>query len=92
MNAHDTLDSVVWCYEIQINLVLGTLEIVPLMCALIESGSLNWPWFIKIFDQFVTHMCKFIGQIWPNTHYDVIDKNNNIRVAFNIVAASLAAR
>ena len=29
---------------------------------LIKSESLNWPWSTKILGQFVTHMCKFIGQ------------------------------
>jgi hypothetical protein len=60
--------------------VIGKLDIFPLMCALIKSGSLNWPWSTKILGHFVTHMPKnwlSYWKVWLQTHFDITDKNNN---------------
>jgi hypothetical protein len=50
--------------------VIGKLDIFPLMCALIKSGSLNWPWSTKILGHFVTHMPKnYIKEIcYPSSN------------------------
>jgi hypothetical protein len=55
--------------------ILSTNWTFCLWCVpLIRFGSLNWPWSTKILGQFVTHMCKFIGQSDVKIHYDITDK------------------
>jgi hypothetical protein len=43
---------------------ISNLDIFPLMCALLESGSLNWPWSTKILRLFVTSMHKNLLWCW----------------------------